>query len=89
MVVSNPRVFSEIRRIAVSAGASPAPTSVPRVMQKLRCWNAKIVAVSSTADAAKKGKAKKAKAAPVASLEPSDAQRVKFWQDAFNPAGAK
>ena len=48
-----------------------------------------IVAVSSTADAAKKGKAKNAKAAPVASLEPSDAQRVKFWQDAFNPAGAK
>ena len=46
-----------------------------------------VAAVSTTADAAKK---KRVKAAPVASVgEATDAQRTKFFQDAFNPLGAK
>jgi len=47
-----------------------------------------IAAVSTTADAAKHKK-KGAKAAPVVSTEASDAQRMKFWQDAWTPWNAR
>ena len=47
-----------------------------------------VAAVSTTADAAKHKR--KAKAAPVAvNVDASDAQRTKFFTDAFNPMGAK
>jgi hypothetical protein len=48
-----------------------------------------VAAVSTTADAAKKKRAKGKPAAAVSVGEASDAQRAKFWQDAWNPAGAK
>jgi hypothetical protein len=47
-----------------------------------------VAAVSTTADAAKK-KAKAAAAPAVVSVDATDAQRAKFFQDAFNPMGAK
>lgn len=45
-------------------------------------------AVSTTAHAAKKKKAK-APAPAVVNVDATDAQRAKFFQDAFNPLGLK
>ncbi|MBX9840523.1 MAG: hypothetical protein K2Z80_01815 [Xanthobacteraceae bacterium] len=47
-----------------------------------------VAAVSTTADAAKRKRAKAAKPA-VVNVDATDAQRVKFLQDAWNPAGLK
>ena len=48
-----------------------------------------VAAVSTTADAAKKKKAKAAAAPAFVNVDATDAQRAKFFQDAFNPMGAK
>jgi hypothetical protein len=48
-----------------------------------------VAAVSTTADAAKKKGKAKAAAPAAANVDATDAQRAKFFQDAWNPMGAK
>ena len=49
-----------------------------------------VAAVSTTADVAKHKKKAKAAAAPtVVTGDATDAQRARFFQDAFNPMGVK
>jgi hypothetical protein len=47
------------------------------------------VAVSTTADAAKKKHHKMAAEPAITNVDATDAQRTKFFQDMFNPMGAK